>query len=122
MEYDIFSAQTPEWVTILILILGALGTFWTKIKSTFEQILSSKETTVKSAKQTLVKRIQNLEKSEKELQDKQLQLIKANTALTTAVNFLILEIERTNPDSKTTIIQVKKIIQEAVINGELSVA
>ena len=115
--------EYPLWLVVAIGLLGAFGTFFTKIKSSIELMFNSRhEIEVKkldseeAAIEKLRARIEGLEIKNGILEEKNLKLITSNTALSTAMIFIMNEIEKTSPENTGLIENLRTLIKNTLVD------
>lgn len=107
----------PLWLIIMLALLAAIGTFWSQIKSSYELIVGGKHSLEALKLKNEAEEIGKLKARLTLIEDRNIKLIKSNTALSTAIIFMIDEYQKSNPENKTVIESVKQLIKENLING-----
>lgn len=104
----------PLWLVIFLALLAGVGLFWTKIKSWFESKQAFGQTISLKKIEREIEEIDQLKTRVSLLEKQNLRLVKANTAYATTMMLIIDQYEQDNPDNKTLIVQMKKLIQETL--------
>lgn len=104
----------PPWLVIIVALLGAIGTFWEKLKSFFVKKLEGQQNIELKKLESDLEEMDSLRKKVSVLERNNIRLLKSNTALSMAMTFMIDEYSKTNPDNETVIKQVQALIKEAL--------
>ena len=107
------SIQLPWYITAIVLLLGAIGTFWKQISGFFIERLKGKNELAKIRAKSSLERIVKLEERIEILEERNRHLVTANTAMTSALMSMIDQYEEDNPKNKTMIAHVRKLITDS---------
>lgn len=104
----------PMWLDIIVILFGTIGLFWTKIKSTVEEVIKGKQAITETKLKEDYQEITRLKSRVEILEARELKLIKANTALSTAMIFMIDEYTKASPENTEAIERIRALINENI--------